>query len=125
MTRNGRSQEESPLLGPRSRRPDAASKSSHQITLTSSFIVALYLIASSILELSGSFIDPAFGEIQEGIICRQHYNNVADSATDPRCKGKEVQSDISMLQAIEMTFASTPAVFLSLLYGMGAGKFGR
>lgn len=90
-------------------------------------VTILVLLAGSLalILLGESFQEPAFGEIEEGIFCREYYTNITDSATDPRCKDERVQSDIAMLEAVEATIRFVVSLVTAIPYGMAAERVGR
>lgn len=91
------------------------------------YIVAILLAHIVALELSNSFIEPSLGQLEEAAICRDYFGNddVRDPATDPRCKSEPVQSELSMLQGVELTIALLPGLLTSVPYGIAAERYGR
>lgn len=103
----------------RSKKPKTASGAA--------YIVAILLAQIVALELSNSFIEPSLGQLEEAAICRDYFGNddVRDPATDPRCKSEPVQSELSMLQGVELTIALLPGLLTSVPYGIAAERYGR
>lgn len=97
--------------------------------------VVLPLLASAFLHAMGTNIqEVTMSEFGESILCRNRFGPVrngssavtwADTSKDTRCKGAEVQADLSMLQAVEQTFGVIPAILMSVLYGLMSDRFGR
>lgn len=84
--------------------------------------VFLNLMTSS---LCVTIYNTAIYQIQERIICKQHYDDVVDSTTDPRCKGPAVQGDFSLLIGVQNTFELIPTLLSGILYGVVADTYGR
>lgn len=75
--------------------------------------------------------DVAMATFGEDNLCRMRYpdaghgNVSALVPNDPRCKGSEVQSELSMLQAVELSIGILPSILTSVLYGVVADRYGR
>ncbi|OAQ59144.2 MFS transporter [Pochonia chlamydosporia 170] len=90
-----------------------------------SIYIVVLLLAIFAMFLGESFQEPAFGEIEEGIFCREYFSNVTDTANDPRCKDQRIQSNISMLEAVEATIRFAVSLLTGIPYGIVAERFGR
>ncbi|GAB0133073.1 hypothetical protein EsDP_00001489 [Epichloe bromicola] len=133
--RTGDSNERAPLLGEDDARrhdnglpaPPTTLKRRSKTASGAAYVVAIVLAQIVALELSNSFIEPSLGELEEAAICRDYFANVdvPDPATDPRCKSEPVQSELSMLQGVEMTIALLPGLLTSVPYGIAAERYGR
>lgn len=77
------------------------------------------------LLVGGMMIDVPLNEISEAIICRNTFGEVPDPATDPRCKDGEVQSELALISAWELTFGLIPSLLVGVPYGLAADKYGR
>lgn len=129
------SNEQAPLLGEDDARrhdnglhaPPTLKRRSKTASSAAACVVAIVLAQIVALELSNSFIEPSLGELEEAAICRDYFANddVPDPATDPRCKSEPVQSELSMLQGVEMTIALLPGLLTSVPYGIAAERYGR
>lgn len=75
--------------------------------------------------MATTVIDVAMSELGEGILCRSRHGAMPDPANDPRCKATDVQSELSMLQAVELTFGLAPSILMSIPYASIADRLGR
>ena len=67
----------------------------------------------------------ALAQAQEGILCRQLYDNVIDPPHDDRCKNADVQSEYTILNSVEFVIGMIPALLTAPFYGAFADKWGR
>lgn len=119
----------SPLLRP-SHEDDSEAASikshGHQPATSRRLAVAIpCLLLLAAVEIGVKLLTVPMAQIQEGIICRGHYPDVVETPEDPRCKDEVVQSDLSMLQGWEMTFALIPGLLTAVPYGIMADRYGR
>lgn len=118
-----------PLLGPESSdeaqsRQNVASPSVKDQRL-SSITVALALVIMAGTQVSASLVSVALAQAQEGILCRQLYDNVIDAPKDSRCKNADVQSEYTILNSVEFVIGMIPALLTAPFYGAFADKWGR
>ncbi|KAK2597371.1 hypothetical protein QQS21_005995 [Conoideocrella luteorostrata] len=107
---------------------DVSSPANRGDKRVSSFYILVILLAQILaFQLSNTLMEPAMASIEEAVICREHFSNVTitNPAKDPRCKSESVQSELSMLQGLEMTFSLIPGLLTSVAYGIAAEKYGR
>lgn len=92
-------------------------------------VIIPLLVSAFLHDLGTNITEVTMSEFGEQILCRnrfrEHGNAAATVSRDPRCKGAEVQADLSMLQAVEHTFGAIPSVLTSVLYGVASDRFGR
>ncbi|TQW01380.1 major facilitator superfamily domain-containing protein [Cordyceps javanica] len=75
--------------------------------------------------VGNSMIDVSLNEISEAIVCRNIFGTVPDPASDPRCKGIQVQSELALITGWELTFGFIPSLLVGVPYGLAADKYGR
>ncbi|KAK2593186.1 hypothetical protein QQS21_009115 [Conoideocrella luteorostrata] len=126
----GSPDEHRPLLGAETSQPNEDGLTDPAATEKPTrplYIITLLLAQIVALQLSNCFIEPAVSELEEAAICREHYNPlpIPDPANDARCKSEPVQSELSMLQGVELMIALLPGLLTSVLYGLAAEKYGR
>lgn len=117
--------EGTPLLRTSSGEPNRADNVSSKTYARFPICGVVLLLGLFAATLSESFQEPAFGQMEEDIFCRQYYTNVTDALNDPRCKDERVQSDISMLEAVEITIRFGVSLLAAIPYGIIAQRFGR
>ncbi len=93
-------------------------------------VIVPLLVAAFLHEVGTNITEVTSSELGEEILCRNRFRDHGGRAGtlalgDPRCKGAEVQADLSMLQAVEHTFGSIPSILTSVLYGVASDRFGR
>lgn len=130
-----RSSEQAPLLGPRVH--DASSSSQHDDNSTAaagvskppertnlSIVVPCFVFLLAMAPIIDLF-NVAADQITERIICQQTYPDVTEPLADPRCKDPTVQSELSLVSALENTFELIPAILTVIPFGIAADRFGR
>ncbi|KAK3180627.1 hypothetical protein K4F52_007977 [Lecanicillium sp. MT-2017a] len=88
-------------------------------------VIAPGLLLHAFFSMATTVIDVAMSELGEGILCRSRHGAIPDPANDPRCKATDVQSALSMLQAVELTFGLAPSILMSIPYASIADRLGR
>ncbi|KAK2612751.1 hypothetical protein QQS21_001202 [Conoideocrella luteorostrata] len=122
--------ERMPLLSSdvsQSRHATAATAPAQKERDTKTIHIIIILLAQIVaLRMSNSFMSPAVAQIEEAVLCQEHFSNVTmNPETDPRCKSTPAQSELSMLQGIETIFGQLPSIFTSVPFGLAAEKYGR
>lgn len=64
-------------------------------------------------------------ETLEGLLCRDMHDGVLDPVADPRCKGQDVQAELSVLISIEASLETLPPILCGIVFGMIADVYGR
>ena len=83
------------------------------------------LILLLLLEFGSVMSDVPLNEITEAIICRSMHGASIQPATDVRCKGTDVQSELALITGWEMTFNFIPSLITAIPYGLAADRYGR
>lgn len=88
---------------------------------------ALSLAILVVIEFGAVFLSAPATQIQQGIICRHHYPDLApDPRDDPRCTvNGPVQRDLAVLGSWNIVFALIPGMVMAIPYAMLADRYGK
>jgi MFS family permease len=86
--------------------------------------ISSLLLLFSIM-IGGVILEVPRVEVLENILCRKRYPDAALGSNDPRCKEDDVQSDLSMLKAVEISCGLLPGLLTSVPWGVVADRYGR
>lgn len=77
------------------------------------------------MDLRVNLFDVSFGQVMEGIICDNKYDNVTDPLQDLRCKSEAVQAELSLLFGIGESCQLIPEILASVFNGSLSDRYGR
>lgn len=120
--------EQSPLLPTRNHGEvqDEASCETPEVSTAIRIAVGIScLCLLTAIEVGDTLLSVPRTQIEEEILCRNLFPDVASSISDPRCKENNVQSELSMLQGLEVTFTLLPGLLMAIPYGIIADRYGR
>lgn len=78
----------------------------------------------ALISFVGPFVDTPSSQILEAIICRSFHPDIANGF-DQRCKGDDVQGELSTINGWLLTFSLLPGLLTAVPYGVLADKVGQ
>ena len=110
------SQEERPLLGPKS----AGHSDAHRQR-----VVALTFTMVLLVDFAAFFLDAPQTSILEGIICSRHYYSLLEPPAKHDCTVSAVQAELATVNQMLNTFNRLPGLFVAIPFGIIADRYGR
>lgn len=78
-----------------------------------------------LLEFGSIMFNVPLNEVTEATICRSMLGAGIQPASDARCKGTDVQSELALITGWDMTFSFIPSLITAIPYGLAADRYGR